>query len=160
MSMEIERRFLVRGDGWRSLGTPRTYRQGYLSVHPERTVRVRVVDDQAWLTLKARITDVSRHEFEYDIPLADACTMLDAMCPMQVSTQRTRLDFAGHVWEVDEFSGANAGLVLAEIELPSEETPFERPDWLGEEVTHDGRFTNAYLADHPYSTWGDPSPIV
>lgn len=157
MGMEIERRFLVRADGWRKLGTPLAYRQGYLSVHPARTVRVRIVGDQAWLTLKARITDTSRHEFEYEIPLADAQTMLDVMCPMQVSKQRTRLTHAGHVWEVDEFSGANAGLVLAEIELPAEDTPFAMPDWIGSEVTADGRFTNAYLSDHPYSSWADRS---
>ena len=153
MGMEIERRFLVSADGWKKLGKPCEYRQGYMSVHPERTVRVRIAGGHAWLTLKARITDTSRHEFEYEIPLAEARTMLDVMCPMQVSKQRTKLTFAGHVWEVDEFSGANAGLVLAEIELPSEDTAFERPDWLGAEVTADSRFTNAYLADHPYSSW-------
>lgn len=153
MATEIERRFLVNRDDWRRLGTPRVYRQGYLSVDPDRTVRVRVVGDQAWMTLKARITATSRHEFEYPIPLADAQTILDVMCPMQVTKERTRIALGGHLWEVDEFFGANAGLVLAEIELPSETTPFELPDWLGDEVTADGRYTNAYLADHPYSTW-------
>jgi len=153
MGMEIERRFLVNSDEWRKLGDAREYRQGYLSVDPMRTVRVRVVGDQAWLTLKAKITDTSRHEFEYSIPRLDAQTILDAMCPMQVEKNRTRLQFAGNLWEVDEFSGANAGLVLAEIELPGEDTAFDKPEWLGEEVTADSRFTNAYLADHPYSTW-------
>ena len=153
MGMEIERRFLVNSDEWRKLGDAREYRQGYLSVDPMRTVRVRVVGDQAWLTLKANITDTSRHEFEYSIPRLDAQTILDAMCPMQVEKNRTRLQFAGNLWEVDEFSGANAGLVLAEIELPGEDTAFDKPEWLGEEVTADSRFTNAYLADHPYSTW-------
>jgi adenylate cyclase len=155
MGMEIERRFLVRSEDWRRLGTPSEYRQGYMSVHPERTVRVRVVGNQAWLTLKARVTDTSRHEFEYAIPLADAQIMLDVMCPMQINKKRTRLMYAGHLWEVDEFSGANAGLVLAEIELPSEESPFEIPGWIGVEVTSDSRYTNAYLADHPYSSWVD-----
>ena len=153
MGMEIERRFLVNSDEWRKLGDAREYRQGYLSVDPMRTVRVRVVGDQAWLTLKAKITDTSRHEFEYSIPRLDAQTILDAMCPMQVEKNRTRLQFAGNLWEVYEFSGANAGLVLAEIELPGEDTAFDKPEWLGEEVTADSRFTNAYLADHPYSTW-------
>ncbi|TDR72476.1 CYTH domain-containing protein [Paludibacterium purpuratum] len=157
MGMEIERRFLVRGDSWRALGEPLVYRQGYLSVDPARTVRVRVVGDRAWLTIKAKITDASRYEFEYDLPLADAQTMLDALCPMQVQKHRTRVAHAGMTWEVDEFFGANAGLVLAEIELPDEQTPFERPDWLGEEVTADSRFTNAWLADHPFSSWDHSS---
>jgi CYTH domain-containing protein len=158
MGMEIERRYLVKGDGWRNAGVTQEYWQGYLSVAPERTVRIRIVGDQAWLTIKGKISDVSRHEFEYSIPRADALTMLDAMCPMQVRKMRTRLEFAGHLWEVDEFSGANAGLLLAEIELPSEDTPFDKPDWLGAEVTADSRYTNAWLADHPYSTW-DPAGI-
>lgn len=153
MATEIERRFLVTHDGWRGLGTPQVYRQGYLSVDPDRTVRVRVVGEQAWMTLKARITATSRHEFEYPIPRTDAETILDTMCPMQVTKERTRIPLGGYVWEVDEFFGANAGLVLAEIELPSETARFDLPDWLGEEVTADGRYTNAYLADHPYSTW-------
>ncbi|MBV8047620.1 MAG: CYTH domain-containing protein [Paludibacterium sp.] len=157
MGMEIERRFLVNGDGWRGQGKTERYRQGYLSVDPARTVRVRVVGDQAWLTIKAKLTDTSRYEFEYDIPLKDAEEILNVMCPMQVDKQRTRLTHAGMIWEVDEFFGANAGLVLAEIELPSEQTPFASPDWLGGEVTADGRFTNAWLADHPYASWVDHS---
>lgn len=155
MAMEIERRFLVKGDHWRTLGNPCEYHQGYLSVEPDRVVRVRIVGDQAWLTLKAKVTDVSRHEFEYSIPKEDALTILDTMCPMQVKKQRTTISHAGHVWEVDEFFGANAGLVLAEIELPSEDTCFDRPDWLGREITSDGRFTNAHLAHNPYSSWVD-----
>ena len=109
--------------------------------------------DDAWLTLKAKITDTSRHEFEYSIPKDDAQTILDTMCPMQINKYRSRVRHAGHLWEVDEFFGANAGLLLAEIELPSEDTPFDMPEWIGREVTADGRFTNAWLADHPYSTW-------
>lgn len=155
MGLEIERRFLVNGDQWRSLGEPCEYRQGYLSVEPDRVVRVRIVADQAWLTLKAKVSDVSRHEFEYPIPKQDALTIMDTMCPMVVTKQRTRVMFAGHVWEIDEFSGDNRGLLLAEIELPSEDAPFDKPDWLGAEITADGRYSNAYLANHPYSTWGE-----
>lgn len=157
MGMEIERRFRVQGDGWRPLGTAVAYRQGYLSIDPARTVRVRVVGQQAWLTMKAKITDTSRHEFEYPIPLADALTMLEVMCPLQIVKTRTRIDLGGQIWEVDEFFGANAGLVLAEIELTDEASTFIRPDWLGQEVTADSRFTNAWLSDHPYSTWGQPA---
>ncbi|KJH67683.1 CYTH domain-containing protein [Chromobacterium violaceum] len=153
MALEIERRFVVSGDGWRGLAPAVQYRQGYLSVEKERTVRVRVVGEQAWLTLKSNISNVSRHEFEYPIPLADAQTIMGAMCPMVVDKLRHRIEHGGFVWEVDEFFGDNAGLVLAEIELPDEDTPFAKPDWVGEEVTEDGRYTNAYLSKHPYRSW-------
>ncbi|ATP27039.1 CYTH domain-containing protein [Chromobacterium violaceum] len=153
MALEIERRFVVSGDGWRGLAPAVQYRQGYLSVEKERTVRVRVVGQQAWLTLKSNISNVSRHEFEYPIPLADAQTIMGAMCPMVVDKLRHRIEHGGFVWEVDEFFGDNAGLVLAEIELPDEDTPFAKPDWVGEEVTEDGRYTNAYLSKHPYRSW-------
>ncbi|PXX46202.1 CYTH domain-containing protein [Aquitalea magnusonii] len=153
MGLEIERRFVIANDGWRGLAAGVQYRQGYLSVEKERTVRVRIVGDQAWLTLKGNISDISRHEFEYAIPLADAQTIMDAMCPMVVDKLRHRIEFGGYVWEVDEFFGENAGLVLAEIELPAEDTPFAKPDWVGAEVTTDGRYTNAYLSKKPYTSW-------
>ncbi|GGY12391.1 CYTH domain-containing protein [Paludibacterium paludis] len=153
MGVEIERRFRVTGEAWRGLAEGLRYRQGYLSVDPERTVRVRVVGEQAWLTIKGRITQVSRHEFEYPIPVADAQAMMDAMCPMVVDKLRYRIEWRGHIWEVDEFFAENAGLVLAEIELPDEATPFDKPAWIGEEVTEDPRFTNAYLSKTPYSRW-------
>jgi adenylate cyclase len=157
MGMEIERRFLVNGDAWRSLGEAREYQQGYISVDPERIVRVRIAGDQAWLTLKAKVSDVSRHEFEYEIPKQDAQTILSSMCPMQVSKHRTRVVMGNHVWEIDEFHGENHGLILAEIELDSEDAVFDKPDWVGEEVTSDGRYTNAHLANHPYSGWEQPA---
>ncbi|WP_337882129.1 CYTH domain-containing protein [Chromobacterium haemolyticum] len=153
MAVEIERRFIVVGDDWRGLAPGVQYRQGYLSVEKERTVRVRVVGDQAWLTLKSNISNVSRHEFEYPVPLADAQTIMGAMCPMVVDKLRHRIEHDGFIWEVDEFFGDNAGLVLAEIELPDESTPFDKPAWIGEEVTEDGRYTNAYLSKTPYSRW-------
>jgi len=154
MAKEIERRFLLKNDGWRGLAEGEWLKQGYLSVERERTVRVRIKGDQAWLTLKANISNVSRHEFEYPIPLADAETIMSAMCPMLVEKRRHRIALGGHVWEVDEFSGQNAGLVLAEIELSDEAEAYERPDWLGEEVTEDPRYTNAHLSRHPWPTWG------
>ncbi|MCS3803271.1 CYTH domain-containing protein [Chromobacterium alkanivorans] len=153
MAVEIERRFIVVGDAWRGLAPGVQYRQGYLSVEKERTVRVRVVGDQAWLTLKSNISNVSRHEFEYPVPLADAQTIMAAMCPMVVDKLRHRIEHGGFIWEVDEFFGDNAGLVLAEIELPDENTRFDKPAWIGEEVTEDGRYTNAYLSKNPYSRW-------
>ena len=154
MAQEIERRFHLKNDAWRGLAEGEWLKQGYLSVEPERTVRVRIKGDQAWLTLKSNISNVSRHEFEYEIPLADADTILSAMCPMVVEKKRHRIQIGPHLWEVDEFFGANAGLVLAEIELGSEDEAYDRPDWLGHEVTEDPRYTNAYLSKHPWPSWG------
>lgn len=153
MAMEIERRFLVKDESWRDLAEGQRYRQGYLSVDPARTVRVRVVGDDAWLTIKSQVSAMSRHEFEYAIPRADAEALMDAACPMVVEKIRYKITHAGRLWEVDEFFGENAGLVVAEIELPSEATEFVHPGWLGAEVTADGRYTNAYLSQNPYSRW-------
>lgn len=154
MSIEIERRFLLKNDDWRRLASaPQTLQQGYLSVEKERTIRVRIVNDQAWLTLKGYISDVSRSEFEYDIPLVHAQTIMATMCPFKMEKKRYQVEFGGFTFEIDEYFGDNAPLIVAEIELPSEETPFAKPDWLGEEITSEGKFTNAYLSKHPYSTW-------
>ncbi|MGQ5522249.1 CYTH domain-containing protein [Chitinimonas sp. PSY-7] len=153
MAKEIERRFKLKDDSWRGLVEGEWLKQGYLSVERERTVRVRIKGDDAWLTLKSNISNVSRHEFEYPIPLQDAETILAAMCPMLVEKKRYRIQRDGHLWEVDEFFGQNAGLVLAEIELNDESEAYVRPDWLGEEVTEDPRYTNAYLSKQAWPTW-------
>lgn len=153
MATEIERRFLLKSEGWRGLAEGQWLKQGYLSVDKARTVRVRIQGDQAWLTLKGHISDVSRHEFEYPIPLADAQTILSEMCPMLVEKKRHRIPLGGLVWEVDEFFGQNVGLVVAEVELRDEAQAYERPDWLGEEVTHDPRYTNAHLSKNPWPSW-------
>ena len=152
MAMEIERRFLVSGDGWRT-APGRVLKQGFIAVSRERVVRVRIDGDTAWLTIKAMITHTSRHEFEYAIPMADAQTMLDTLCPAVMEKLRRQVTVGSHVWEVDEFFGDNAGLVLAEVELAQEDEAFVTPDWLGEEVTQDGRYTNAHLSQHPYGSW-------
>ena len=152
MPMEIERRFRVIGDGWRQ-AQPQRMKQGFLSVEKKRVVRVRVAGETAWLTVKGMISNLSRHEFEYPIPLADAELMLAQLCPQTIEKNRHRVWVGGHEWEVDEYFGDNAGLVLAELELDHEETDFPLPDWVGEEVTHDGRFTNAHLSQHPYPRW-------
>ena len=152
MGIEIERKFLVVGDAWRA--APATaYAQGYLNRDKRRTVRVRIVEDAAWLTVKGASAGATRAEFEYPIPVADARELL-ALCdgPL-VRKLRRRIAHAGAAWEVDEFQGDNAGLVVAEIELPSEDAPFERPAWLGAEVTHDPRYFNSNLAAMPYSSW-------
>jgi adenylate cyclase len=153
MGVEIERKFLLAGEDWRALGEPLLLRQGYLSSDPARVVRVRVEGDQAYLTIKGKSVGATRGEWEYPIPLLDANELL-ALCEQPiVEKYRRKIEFAGNVWEVDEFLGANAGLVVAEIELGSEDQAFERPDWIGFEVTHDARYFNSALARHPYSAW-------
>jgi adenylate cyclase len=154
MGVEIERKFLVAGDAWRALGTPVLLRQGYLSSDPDRTVRVRVEDGAGTMTIKGRSVGATRGEWEYPIPLADANELLDRLCQQPIIEKyRSRIAFGGNVWEVDEFLGANAGLVVAEIELASEEQAFDKPDWIAEDVTHDKRYFNSSLIRHPFSGW-------
>lgn len=154
MGIEIERKFLVADAGWREAVTQSTrFSQGYLSRDPARTVRVRVAGDAAFLAIKGRTQGASRAEFEYAVPVADAQALL-ALCDGPVVEKLRHLcPHAGMTWEVDEFLGANAGLVVAELELQSEDQAFERPAWVGQEVTGDGRYVNANLAVHPFSTW-------
>lgn len=152
MGIEIERKFLVRGEAWRS-AEGQYLCQAYLSRDPARTVRVRIQGEQAWLTIKGRSSGATRAEFEYPVPVADAQALLELADGPRIEKIRRRITFAGMLWEVDEFLGDNAPLVVAEIELPSEEHAFEKPDWLGEEVTHDSRYFNSALAALPYSRW-------
>jgi len=154
MGTEIERKFLVHGEAWRRGAVGTVLKQGYLSVDPDRTVRVRLAGDRGWVTIKGRQRGIVRSEFEYPIPGEDAAVLLDQLClrPL-IEKTRYRVEFSGRVWEVDEFSGVNEGLILAEIELESPDATFERPDWLGTEVSHDGRYTNARLVTKPFSQW-------
>lgn len=157
MATEIERKFLLTHSGWRTQnGEPVQgvrFTQGYLNRDKARTVRVRVAGSQGFLTIKGVSNGATRLEFDYPVPLADAQALL-ALCdgPLIDKTRHT-LTLDGAVWEVDEFHGDNAGLVVAEIELTSEDQPFARPDWLGEEVTHDPRYFNSNLATKPYAQW-------
>lgn len=155
MGIEIERKFLVGGDGWRRQAASQTrFSQGYLCRDPARTVRVRIAGDAAFLTIKGATTGATRAEFEYAVPLADAQQLL-AMCDGPVVEKVRHLcPFEGMTWEVDEFLGANAGLVVAEIELDTEGQAFARPAWLGAEVTGDARYVNANLAVRPFTSWG------
>jgi adenylate cyclase len=153
MPREIERKFLVTGDAWRE-SEGHHYRQGYLSLAPEHTVRVRLAEDTAVLTIKGETKGATRREFEYEIPSDDARQMLDELCEKPVIAKKRRLvDYQGHTWEVDEFFAENDGLVVAELELESEDESFPRPPWLGEEVTDDPRYYNANLVQRPYNTW-------
>jgi len=153
MAVEIERKFLVRGDAWRPSQTGKAIRQGYLCLDPGRCVRVRVSADQAFLTVKGACEGMRRLEFEYPIPGEDARQLL-ALCEGGVIEKtRYKIDYGGRIWDVDEFHGLNSGLVLAEIELESEDAAVKLPPWVGEEVTGDRHYFNLYLARHPFSRW-------
>ena len=154
MAHEIERKFLLTSDEWRSGVEGRLYRQGYLSTEKERTVRVRIVGQRGVLTVKGLTRGISRLEFEYEIPLADATRLLDELChrPL-IEKTRYEVAHAGLTWEIDEFHGDNAGLVVAEVELAAEDQNIELPGWIGKEVSGDPRYYNSNLAQHPFSEW-------
>ncbi len=149
---------MVRSDTWRSGGEGQPYRQGYLLNSEFRTVRVRLSDRSAWLTIKGARVGVTRPEFEYSIPVGDAEDMLATLCDGSlVEKTRYRVPLGAHVWEVDEFHADNAGLVLAEIELRHEAETFERPEWLGQEVSDDPRYYSGRLSREPFSSWRERS---
>lgn len=153
MGQEIERKFLVRGDDWRTdNGT--LIRQGYMHNNVKGTVRVRTKGERAYLTVKSGMTGITRAEFEYEIPLADANQMLDKLCQKPLIEKiRHEVNVGRFKWEIDEFLEENAGLVVAEIELEDEDQQFPKPDWLGKEVSDDARYLNANLVKNPYSKW-------
>ncbi|AGA90473.1 hypothetical protein Thimo_1696 [Thioflavicoccus mobilis 8321] len=155
MAIEIERKFLVAGDGWRAAVLSETrILQGYLANQATATVRARVAGERAYLTIKGPGNGLSRSEYEYPIPVADAEAMLRELAvspPIEKTRHRVRV--GDHVWDLDVFAGANAGLVMAEVELAAEDEVFARPDWLGEEVTGDPRYYNLSLARCPYLSW-------
>lgn len=154
MATEIERKFLVNDTAFLEGASGVRMCQGYLSTRPQATVRVRIQQERAWLTLKGKSEGATRSEFEYPIPPADARAMLDEMCTGgRIEKTRYYLDVPPHTWEVDVFEGENAGLVVAEIELREENEEFIRPDWLGEEVTGDPRYYNSQLLQHPWRHW-------
>jgi adenylate cyclase len=154
MAKEIERKFLVTGEAWRALAEGKVYRQGYLSTVKERTVRIRTIDDEAFLTIKGVSVGMTRSEYEYAIPVADANEMLDDLCEKPIIEKtRYKIPYDGFIWEVDEFAGVNAGLIVAEIELTDEGQAFAKPEWIGQEVSDDPRYFNANLIAHPFSNW-------
>lgn len=151
---EIERKFLLKNDTWRTGARGKRYRQGYLCTEAERTVRVRVVEQQGFLTIKGKSHGAVRAEFEYKIPRAEADALLKELCVGYVIEKiRYKIDYGGLTWEIDEFLGENAGLFLAEVELSSPGQPIDLPPWVGEEVTGDERYYNAYLSSRPYRLW-------
>ena len=154
MAREIERKFLVKGDAWRALAKGTTYRQGYLNSTKERTVRVRTADDKAHLTIKGLTVGATRAEYEYEIPFDEGKAMLDTLAERPlIEKRRYKIPIGDLTWEIDEFLGDNAGLIIAEVELKSEDQTFARPAWLGDEVTGDPRYYNANLIKNPFTCW-------
>lgn len=155
MGTEIEHKFLLRDERWRQQTTRSVrMRQGYLTSDERCSVRVRVAGDHGFLNVKSGTLGIQRSEYEYPIPLAEAEEILDTLCEKPV-LEKTRhyVPVGEHCWEVDEFAGANAGLIVAEVELSHPDEPFERPDWAGLDVSGDPRYYNSRLARQPYSTW-------
>ena len=154
MGTEIERKFLVRGDGWRSGATAKPIRQGYLHATKDISIRVRKTGKHAYFTVKSAQVGATRAEYEYEIPVNDAEEMLDTLCqPPLIEKVRHTLVHGGATWEVDVFEGENAGLIVAEVELDSEDQSVALPEWVGQEVTNDPRYLNANLSKIPYSQW-------
>jgi adenylate cyclase len=156
MGVEIERKFLVDHEKWDRVDKPEGthYRQGYLLSNGKETIRVRISDKDGFLNLKSKVSQLSRKEYEYKIPLQDGIEILDAFTKHGTEKTRYKIPVAGKIWEVDVFVGDNEGLIVAEIELKSEDEKFEKPDWVTNEVTDDGRYTNSSLSINPYKNWG------
>lgn len=155
MGIEIERKFLVRDDRWRQrVERSARMRQGYLTSDARCSVRVRLADGQGFLNIKSGTLGIRRSEYEYPVPAAEAEEILDALCEKPLLEKiRHFVRHGQHLWEIDEFAGDNAGLIVAEIELSHPDEPFDRPGWLGEDVSHDIRYYNSQLARRPYKTW-------
>ncbi len=155
MAIEIEHKFLLGNDDWRKeVFKSINYKQGYLNSQATSSIRVRISDQQAWLNIKSATPGNQRLEFEYEIPLSDAETIIDSLCTKPLVEKTRHFIKAGiHLWEIDEFKGANEGLVVAEIELAESGETFQKPYWLGQEVTDDLRYYNNNLALFPYKKW-------
>lgn len=154
MPVEIERKFLVINDSWREGAQGIRIAQGYLTQDPARTVRVRIAGDEGFLTIKGKSEGISRVEYEYSIPFQEAKALLDLCLPSVIDKTRYKIPYAGHLWEVDEFHGANQGLVIAEVELTDDSIHPDLPPWVGDDVSAENRYFNACLAVFPYSQWG------
>jgi CYTH domain-containing protein len=154
MGVEIEKKFLVINEDFKKNKEGSLMLQGFLSINKKRNVRVRIWKGRAFLTIKGKSKGAYRQEFEYEIPKEDAQEMMDKICKKPVIKKvRYQIRWGSFVWDVDEFLDENQGLVIAEIELASEDQEFEMPDWIGREITSDKRYYNAYLVKHPFTTW-------
>lgn len=157
MAIEIEHKFLLANNDWRECVSHSVrYCQGYMSSQPTSSIRIRISDKQAWLNIKSATIGTQRLEYEYEIPLNDANEMLEQLCKKPIIEKiRHFVTYENKLWEIDEFSGDNQGLIVAEIELASSDESFAKPAWLGKEVTDDMRYYNNNLAQHPYCQWRD-----
>jgi adenylate cyclase len=154
MGVEIERKFLVTGDGWRKDAVRSEHIiQGYLANTERGSIRVRIAGERAGINIKSMTLGVSRREFDYPVPVADAEALLELCMQPLIEKTRHYVPCGAHTFEVDEFEGANAGLVVAELELSHADEAFVRPPWLGEDVSHEPRYYNVCLVTHPYSAW-------
>ncbi len=155
MAIEIEHKFLLANDDWRKqVSHSHTYKQGYLNSDKNSSVRIRIADDKAWLNIKSATIGTHRQEYEYLIPIDDANEIINTLCHKPL-IEKTRhfVSIEPHLWEIDEFAGENAGLIVAEIELSAIGEKFIKPSWLGQEVTNDVRYYNNNLSKHPFSRW-------
>lgn len=155
MATEIERKFLLKNSSWKELADEGTqYTQGYLVGSKHASVRVRIQGKRAFLNIKSATIDITRQEFEYEIPLNEATEMLETLCEKPlIDKVRYLIKNENHVWEIDVFSGDNDGLIVAEIELKDKDENFTKPDWLGDEVSDDERYYNVCLVKHPFKDW-------
>ena len=153
MPLEIERKFLVTSDAYKAGAKPVEITQGYLTIQDNLAIRVRIEEHHASIAIKSKISERVNREYEYNIPLEEAQSLLNLSQHPPITKTRHLVDYKNHMWEVDEFHGDNEGLIVAEIELDDENEKFEMPPWLGEEVTADYRYLNSNLARHPFSTW-------
>ena len=151
--VEIERKFLIKDRNWSPTGNVTKIRQGYLTVDPERVVRVRITDENAYLTIKGKTDGIARTELEYEIPKNEAELLLEMCLDFPIVKTRTKMQVDGMLWEVDVFEGENKGLILAEIELSHKNQKIDLPDWIGEEVSLDNRYFNSWLSKNPFSRW-------
>ncbi|MFB3926099.1 MAG: CYTH domain-containing protein [Syntrophales bacterium] len=156
MAVEIERKFLLCSERWREKASPGVfYRQGYVCTEKEYAVRVRIAGNRGYLSVKGAVSETTRREYEYEIPRPDAEEMLSFFCRRRpLEKIRRTVDYEGKTWEIDEFLGENAGLVIAEIELQEEGEPFDMPDWAGPEITKDERYLSVNLYLRPFTSWG------
>ena len=152
MGIEIERKFLVVNDIYKTLAKPFHCLQGYISSDP--LIRIRIIADTAFITIKGINTGIRRSEYEYEIPILDAKNLLDEFCENPIiEKNRYKILIANTLWEVDEFLGDNLGLVVAEVELKDENDSFDKPDWIGEEVSYENKYFNHNLVNKPFSKW-------
>lgn len=155
MHVEIERKFLVDKNKWEEVkkDSGKTVQQKYLLAEPDKSIRVRIKGDKGYITLKGKSSGFTRNEYEYEIPLQDAGELMEHFPGGLILKTRYKIMFGGKLWEVDEFRDANEGLIVAEIELKSEDESFELPEWVGQEITNDARYYNASLSKNPFKSW-------